>query len=308
MTAPHESRRSFLRQTVGLAGATAIGGWVGIAPSAAPAIEPLRRGGPSFFKFSLAAYGYRDLLQGNPPAWSLDDFVDACAEMQLDGTELTSYYFPAEPSDDFLYRLKRRCFLAGLSISGTAVGNDFCVPKGPERDRELAHVKRWVDYAAKLGAPVIRIFSGDRKPDQSTSDAQRLAIEGMEECCAYAGSKGVSLALENHGGLTATAEGMLELVRGVQSEWFGVNLDSGNFATADVYRDLAKLAPYATNVQVKLSVRPGGGAKQHSDLKRLAQMLRDVGYRGWIVLEYEEDEDPRKACPRAVEAIRAAFA
>ena len=116
------------------------------------------------------------------------------------------------------------------------------------------------------------------------------------------------LALENHGGLTTEPEGLLSLVRDVKSPWFGVNLDTGNFNTADPYADLARIAPYALNVQVKVSITPAGGKRQHADFRRLAQILTDAGYRGYIVLEFEESEDPRVACPRYMDELRAAFA
>jgi sugar phosphate isomerase/epimerase len=227
--------------------------------------------------------------------------------MGLDGTELTSYYFPPEPTTDFLCQLKRRCFELGLDVSGTAVGNDFCHPPGAERDKEIAHVKRWVDHAALLGAPVIRIFSG-HPHGTSEEEARRLCVAATEECCEYAGQRGVILALENHGGLTATADGLLGLVRDVKSPWFGVNLDTGNFHGSDVYAELAQLAPYAINVQVKVSVSGPDGKRQPADFRRLAQIVTDADYRGYIVLEFEEDEDPRKSCPRYVDEMRKAFA
>jgi sugar phosphate isomerase/epimerase len=195
-----------------------------------------------------------------------------------------------------------------LDISGTAVANDFCYPAGSERDKQLAHVKLWIDRAELLGAPVIRIFSGTPHDGQSESDAHRLAVDAIEECCQYASEHGVFLALENHGGLTTTADGIVALVKDVKSPWFGVNLDSGNFNSADPYADLARIAPFAVNVQVKVVVRPAGGDRQPSDFKRLASILRDAGYRGYIVLEYEEAEDPRQACPRFMDELRQAFA
>ncbi len=156
---------------------------------------------------------------------------------------------------------------------------------------------------------VIRIFSGSVKRDQTEAEAHRLAVEAIEQCCEYSGKKGVFLALENHGGLTETAAGLLKLVRDVKSPWFGVNLDSGNFHGADVYGELAEIAPYALNVQIKVVISAAGRKKEPADFKRLATMMRDVGYRGFIVLEYEEtDEDPRVACPKYVDQIRAAFA
>ncbi len=225
----------------------------------------------------------------------------------LPGFFLT-YYFPKDVTNEYLMHLKQLTFRLGLDISGTAVGNDFCHPPGEQRRREIDHVKRWIDYAGVLGAPVIRIFSGSPRGDQTTEAAHDLAVAGMEECCDYAGSKGVFLALENHGGLTTRVEGILALVRDVESEWFGVNLDSGNFYSSDPYGDMEKLAPYALNVQVKTTVRPNRGPKQAGDFRRLARILRDSGYRGYIVLEYEEAEDPRTACPRYVDQLREAFA
>lgn len=298
------SRRGFLRHTAvaATAGLTAV-----VRPADAPAIEPIARNGSPRFKFSLAAYSYRDLLSGESPPLAMEDFIADCAEMGLEGTELTSYYFPPEPAPEYLRRLKQQTFRLGLDISGTAVGNDFCHPPGPDRDRELAHVKLWVDRAELLGAPVIRIFSGGQREGQSQADAHRLVVEGIEVCCAYAGEHGVFLALENHGGLTATAEGILALVRDVQSPWFGVNLDTGNFHGSDPYAELAMVAPYALNVQVKVVVTPADGQRQPADFGRLAALLRDAGYRGYVVLEYEEQEDPRQACPRYIDKLREAF-
>ncbi len=270
------------------------------------AIEPIQRNGRSKFKFSLAAYSYRDLLTAKPPKLTLDDFVADCAQMGLEGTELTSYYFPENVTPEFLRNIRGLAFRLGLDVSGTAVGNDLCHPTGPEREKQIAHVKRWVDNAVLLGAPVIRIFSGS--PHGTTpEEAHKLAVEGIEECCQYAGDRSVYLALENHGGLTEKVDDMLRLIKDVKSPWFGVNLDTGNFHSEDLYGDLAKIAPYAVNVQVKVVVSGPDKKKQPSDYARLAEILSTAGYRGYIVLEFEEPEEPRAACPRYMAEIRKAF-
>ncbi|MCA9206425.1 MAG: sugar phosphate isomerase/epimerase, partial [Planctomycetales bacterium] len=105
----------------------------------------------------------------------------------------------------------------------------------------------------------------------------------------------------------ATAEGLLRFVHDVKSPWFGVNLDGGNFHTEDVYGDLAKVAPYALNVQVKVVISCPDKQKQPTDYARLAKILRDANYRGYIVLEYEESGDPRQECPKFLDEIRTAF-
>lgn len=132
-------------------------------------------------------------------------------------------------------------------------------------------------------------------------------VEAMEECCDFAGQHGVFLALENHGGPTDTADGLLKFVQAVRSPWFGVNVDTGNFHSDDIYGEIARIAPYALNVQVKVVISGSDGRKQPSDYARLASILRDANYRGYIVLEYEEDGDPRVECPKFVDQLREAF-
>ena len=296
------NRRHFLQSAAAVATVAAAGG---LWPSRAAAIEPIRRNGRPKFKFSLAGYSYRQLLTKGE--LTLKDFISDCAKMELEGTELTSYYFPKKVTGELLHDLKAHCFRLGLDVSGTAVGNDFCQPPGDARDRQIAHVKQWIDYAEMLSAPVIRIFSGNARGGQTAAEAHKLAVEAIEECCDYAGRHGVFLALENHGGLTSTPEGMLALVRDVRSPWFGVNMDTGNFHTQDVYGDLARIAPYSLNVQVKVVIKPAGGSKQPTDYRRLAKILRDAGYRGYVVLEFEEAGDPRVECPKHLDQLRAAF-
>ncbi len=271
------------------------------------ASEPVKRNGEPKFKFSLAAYSYRRLLSGSVAKLTMSDFINDCAEMQLEGTELTSYYFPNPTTPEYLRRLKRQCFQLGLDVSGTAVGNDFGHPAGKAREENIANVKRWIEYAEILGAPVIRVFAGHVKSGISPEESHRLMVAGLEECCAYAGQHGIHLALENHGGPTATADGLLSLVKDVDSPWFGVNLDTGNFHTDDIYGDLARCAPYAINVQVKVVVTGANRKKEPADFGRLAEILRGVGYRGYVVLEYEESGDPRVECPKFLDQLRDAF-
>ncbi|MCA9248306.1 MAG: sugar phosphate isomerase/epimerase, partial [Planctomycetales bacterium] len=260
------NRRHFLHKVSLATGALAVGA-ADLSP--ARAIEPVVRTDGHHFKFSLAAYSYRNLLSGQNPQLTLVDFVDDCARFGLEGAELTSYYFPASTDETYCRTIKAECFRRGLDVSGTAVGNDFCHAAGAKRDEAIAHVKTWIDRADWMDAPVIRIFSGNTKSGQTREEAHRLAVEAIEECCEYAGTKGVFLALENHGGLTAEASGLLALVRDVQSPWFGVNLDTGNFHSSDVYAELEQLAPYALNVQVKVVVKPAGGSAQPADFQRL---------------------------------------
>jgi sugar phosphate isomerase/epimerase len=298
-------RRRFLAGCAALS-AGAAGGLL-LPGSSANAIEPIQRNGTPKFKFSLAAYSYRSLLAGKDAKLTLFDFADDCASFGLEGTELTGYYFPADVTPDYLRKLKQHCFRLGLDVSGTAVGNDFARADEQQRRSQIDSLKRWIENAEILGAPVIRIFAGHVPNGVEPEVAHKWMIEGMQECCEHAGKHGVYLALENHGGPTATPDEMLKLVHAVKSPWFGVNFDSGNFRSDDPYRDLARIAPYAVNVQIKVVVSRAG-KREESDYPRLAAMLRDAGYRGYIVLEYEEAGDIRAECKKHLELLREAFA
>jgi sugar phosphate isomerase/epimerase len=276
-------------------------------PTPAAAIDPIkRRGGPQMH-LSLAAYSFRkyftDFRRGGATAkkgvWGLEDFVDLCAEYGLPGTELTSYYVPEPLPDGYLQRLRRRALLAGLTVSGTAIGNTFTHPPGAERDREIAYARLWIDRAADMGAPTIRIFAGNLQKGSTESQARQLTIDAIRQCCDYAGRKGVILALENHGGIVSTADQLLSIVREIDSEWFGVNWDSGNFRSEDAYGELEAIAPYAVTAQIKTKV---GG--KPADLARVVKILKDVNYRGWVSLEYEDEEEPKVAVPRYLAELR----
>jgi sugar phosphate isomerase/epimerase len=270
----------------------------------ARAAGPVKRNGKPHLKLSLAAYSFRDVLAGKSPTMTLDDFIRLCADLNLDGTELTSYYFPKDFNEEYLIHIKQLTFRLGLDVSGTAIANDFCLPPGEKRDETLAHTRKWIDYAAVMGAPVIRIFAGNVPKDDSEDAAIARCAAGINESLDYAAKKGVCLALENHGGITATPDQMLKIIAQVkESPWFGVNFDGGNFRTADPYSDLARIAPYAINAQLKTDMSPGG-KHEEADLGRVVRILADAGYRGYIVLEYEGKEDPKTAVPRHIETLR----
>ena len=299
------SRRSFFKST-----GVGLGAAAGTLAATGHAAAPLPRTGTSHMKLSMAAYSFRDSLatRGTPEevakaGMCLEDVVDLAAGYGLDGVELTSYYFPKDVTNEYLMNLKQQSFRLGLDISGTAIGNDFCHTPGALRDEQLAMTREWIDYAATMGAPVIRIFAGTVKEGDDETAAIARCIEGINESLVYAAQKGVFLALENHGGITDTPDHMLRIIDGVKdSPWFGVNLDGGNFNTDDPYRDLARIAPYAINAQIKVMVN-NNGTKGVADFPRIVGILKDAGYRGYIVLEYEEN-NPKEEVPKYLDILR----
>lgn len=292
-------RRGFLKAAGGLLAATPV----------LSAMQPIQRQGPAELKLGLAAYSLRQYLtapDGTEGKIDLIGFLDYCAKVGLGGAELTSYYFPAEVTLQYLNAVKRHAHMAGLTITGGAIRNDFCQAPGEALDKDMAHTEQWINYYAELGAPVIRIFAGAAPKGEPEDAVIARCVENIHKACELAGKRGVMLALENHGGITATAETMMKIVQQVDSPWFGVNFDSGNFHSADPYAELALIAPYTINAQIKTDMSIGG-KKEPADLPRVLQILKDAKYSGWVILEYEGDEPPYDAIPKYVEQLRAAL-
>lgn len=277
-----------------------------LTTSVSRAIEPFQRDKPGKLRLSLAAYSMRKYLQPKADGehkMDLFDFVDFCHEQGLAGAELTSYYFPETVTHDYLLKLKRHCHLRGVTISGGAIRNDFCKSDPVAVAADLAHTRAWVDHYAVLGAPAIRIFAGAEVKGEELKQTLARCAKICEAACEQAAQKGILLALENHGGVTARADGLLEIVRQVDSTAFGVNFDSGNFRVNDPYAELEKIAPYAVNAQIKVEMHAGDKALE-TDLPRVIKILKDAGYSGWVALEYEAAEEPLEAIPRWLDKLK----
>lgn len=253
-------------------------------------------------RLGCAAYSYREALQAGE--MSLEQFVDECARMDLEGVELTSYYF-TDTSRSYLNSLKRHCFQRGLHILGTAVGSNFAKADEDAREEQVRMTCEWIDHSVLLGAPVIRVFAGPVPEGVDEETAYGWCLDCIRRCVDYGATEGVVVALENHGGVTTTPEQVQRFLNDIDSPWFGINLDFGNFRD-DPYPGYALVAPRTATTHAKVSYRKGDG-REPVDYHRVAQVMGDAGYAGYISIEYEEKEDARVAVPRFVETLKAAF-
>lgn len=302
-------RRRFLSNAVGLGVGAGLGGQLFNQVQGA---EPPVRPGHPIFHVGLAAYSFRNYFKdmtherqgaiAESKRIDMFDFIDYCAEQGV-GAEVTSYYFPPKVTKEWVLRLKRHAYLRAVDLSGTSVGNQLTLPPGQEREEQLEYVKRWIRHAGAMGIGHLRVFAG-AKGRLSHNEAKALCIEGLQACCDYAADYGVILGIENHGGIVAEADELLDIIKAINSPWVGINLDSANFHTDDPYADFAKCAPYAVNVQLKTEIRPRNGKREEADMTRFVGSLIESNYQGYIVLEYEAAEDPYLAVPKALKELR----
>ncbi|SVE46989.1 uncharacterized protein METZ01_LOCUS499843, partial [marine metagenome] len=225
--------------------------------------EPFIRPGQPRLRLALAGYSFRKFFswsKGNPQQsakasqeMDMFKFIDYCADHDCEGVELTSYFFPPDADKAYYNRLKYHAFVRGITICGTAIGNDFSLVKGIKLDYQLQAAMHGLDQAAMMGAPHVRFFAGTGDAFSHGRDRVENAIEALKICCDYAGERGIFIGVENHGNISP--ELLLEIIDKVDSPWIGINLDTGNFWSKNPYNDLEQCALYAVNVQVKVKMQ-----------------------------------------------------
>ena len=278
----HLQRRGFLAQSIGVAAASALA----LGPQPALATGEVERRGGVRIKIGLNSYSFnRDLLSGQ---MTLDQLIDYCAQNDIDGVDTTGYYFPGypdPPKDEYLYALKKKAYVNGVTISGTGVRNDFTLEDGSSRRGHIELVKDWINVGEKIGAPVVRVFSGPGIPKGSTFEkVLAYMIPAFQECCEYGKKHGVMIGLQHHDDFLKTADQVIQVVKAVNSEWFGIVLDVGSFRQNDVYAEIEKTLPYAITWQIKSHVYADGKSAP-IDLPRLRKIIERVGFRGYLPVE-----------------------
>ena len=271
-------------------------------------------------RLAVSTYSYWHF---RTPRYPIEKVIDDAARLGFDGVEILHRQMTDE-SPGYVNRLKQAAFRNGLALPMLSIHQDFVSPKKEERDEAVAHTKKCIDLAARLGIPSIRLNSGRWNtipsfddlmkvkgdeppiPGHTDEDAFRWCIDSIGECLPAAESAGVLLALENHWGLTTKTENLLRIYKAVASPWLGINLDTGNFP-GEPYPEIEKLAPHATIVQAKTYYGGGEWYTLDLDYKRIAGILRKANFGGWVSLEMEGKEDPATAVPKSLQVLREAF-
>jgi len=300
---PNLQRRGFLKHSIGIAALSTLA-----RPETARAAGEVKRRTGTRIRIGLNAYSFnRPLLAGK---MTLDDLIDYCAEHTIDGVDTTGYYFPGYPnvpSDEYLYNLKKKAYLNGVTISGTGVRNDFTLTDASSRRGHVELVKDWIGVAQNLGAPVIRVFSGPGIPQgRSFDQVLEWMIPTFQECAEYGKKHGVIVGLQHHDDFLKSADQVIRVVHAVNSEWFSVILDVGSLRQGDVYEEIEKLLPYACTWQMKEHVWVNGKSAP-IDLARVRAIIDRVGFRGFIPVEALGGGGERETVTNFLERVRVAM-
>jgi len=294
-------RRKFLTSVMGIPAA-------GMLMSAGANDEYKKKFPAKGLKTSLNAYSFNKPLTDG--SMSIDELIGFCAATGFDGVDITAYYFkgyPQVPSDDYLFDIKRKAFKAGLEITGTGVRNDFTIADKAKRELEVQLVKNWIEAASKIGASVLRIFSGTQKNEGIPREqVTEWMLKDIQTCVDHGKQHGVIIGMQNHNDFIQTADQIISLVETINSPWFGIILDIGSYRINEPFAEIEKSIRHAVNWQVKEKMFING-TETDTDLHKLINMIKASGYRGYLPIETLGDGDPKIKVKALFEKIQKAL-
>jgi L-ribulose-5-phosphate 3-epimerase len=254
---------------------------------------------------------------------SVEDCIDRAGEMGFDAVEILHMQMQNDESAARLANLKRRAFLAGMSLCGFSTHQTFVSPDEAVRKKNIEHTTHCLELANAMGVPTMRVNTGrwgtsknfdelmknkgeePRLEGYTDDEGFKWVIDSYAELAKKAEQLGVVMGLENHWGLGREPEGVIRVVDAIKSPWLRATLDTGNFLE-DSYAKMETLVPHAVFVQAKTYYGGGTWYTLDLDYKRIAGILKKANYRGYISLEFEGKEDWQTAIPKSLKMLREA--
>ncbi len=252
-------------------------------------------------------------------ALDIPGFIREARRLDVAGVELLDFFWKDRAAETPAVRDALQ--ETGLSVGVYSVSNNFALPDPAARAAQVEIVIAGIDSAAEFGAGVVRVFAGNPQPGIGLSDAFDWIVTAFGECVGYAESKGIVLALENHGALAGRSAQVAQILDAVGSPALQANPDTGNFLLVHEasHEAVARLASRAGMVHFKDFHRVpddyAGFAYQAADGAKFAGRaigegdvnladcliaLDAAGFDGWLNIEYEAEEDPMTGVARSV--------
>jgi sugar phosphate isomerase/epimerase len=278
------ARREFLK-TAGASLLTGAGLGIWASPMADAAVSdtaPESSGMPRLL-VGCCAYSYREQLTHGE--MTLEGFFQKAVELRVDAVDMTVYYLKST-DPGYLEHLRYLAYKNALPFSGAACNASMVQADAVGRVECLNQIKKWVDVTDRLGASHLRVFAGAQPAGITLQQAVDSVVEVMKAGCDYSAQKGILLGLEDHSGVSQSADICLEIIRRVNSPNAGINLDITHFVptqTQDSYAQIAACIPYATMTHI----RDRFDDKTPIDMDRVWRLFAQAAYKGYMSVEYD---------------------
>lgn len=189
--------------------------------------------------------------------WDAFQFLDYAAKLGLDNVQFSERTNLASHDADYLSGLKAYADKLGLTVEvGMGSFDRFAASFRSEYGSGEEQLTAMLHVAAAVGSPVVRCFLGSQDERQGAVPLQEHIAECVRTLRAVAPlvrDLGITIAVENHGGVDLLARELRDLIETVGPETVGVCLDTGNppYAAEDPLLSTAILAPYATTTHLR---------------------------------------------------------
>ena len=316
------NRRNFL-QTSGIAAIAGAGLSRIVAPDPVGAQEPAAGETTRANRIGVSTYSFWHFSEAKAHNRPIEKCIDHAARMGFDGVEILEVQM-TDDSNAYFQKLKQHAFLNGLDLIGFSTHQGFVSPDAEKRQANIDKTIRSIEKASAMGIPTMRINTGrwgttksfddlmanrgiePRLEGYTDDDGFKWVIDSLEKIVPRAAELGVTLGMENHWGLGLTPEGVLRIVEALDSPWLQVTLDTGNFLE-DPYDRLEKLASRTVLLQSKTYYGGGNWYTLELDYARIASIMKEANFRGYVSLEFEGKEDPMTAVPKSLALLRKHF-
>ena len=253
----------------------------------------------------------------------LEQFIERACDLRLDGIDLHTRAF-ASTEPNYLRKIRMQAHKRGIALSYIGVSSNFGKPL-EELENEVATAKQWIDTAAFMGIPLVRVFAAWIPAGDTKEAVWARMIPCLKEVAQHGEDKGVVVGLHNHnhGCVTRTGKDVRRIIDGVDNPYFSHILDTGQYVgspgasgargqedpSLDFYGSIAETAPLAVHVRCKI-YRIQNGVEEWLDYPRILEILRGVNFNGWLSIVYEgqDVETEATAVPKAVTYLRGLLA
>jgi len=268
-------------------------------------------------KLGCMSLSYKDEFAGG--RLDLEGFIERAYQLRLDGIDIhTRAFASTEPA--YLRRIRMQALRRGLALSYIGISTNFGKPQ-EQLEAEVDETRRWIDVAEFMGIPLVRVFAAWIPEGESEEEVWARMIPCPKEVAEYGEQKGVVVGLHNHnhGCVTRTGRDVRRIIEQVGNPYFSHILDTGQYVgspgasgsggkedpSLDFYGSIRETAPLAVHVRCKI-YRIQSGEEEWLDYPRIFEILRAVGYNGWLSIVYkgQEVEPEATAVPKAVRFLR----
>jgi sugar phosphate isomerase/epimerase len=262
-----------------------------------------------FFKLAISQFSFASQF------WTkkLDplDFAAKSKELGITGLDYCSMFFADKAKDNaFLNDLKKRAADNGsynlrIMVDLMGVPGSLGDLDDKLRLKQVEGHYQWIDAAATLGCPMIRVnMDGEGNPD----DVAKASVDSLGRLLEYGKKQNIDVIVENHIGISCNAAWLAGVMKQVNSSHCGTLADFGNFCinrtkpeTNDIagymktkcleeydrYKGIMELMPFAKGVHAKTHLFDASGNDTETDFYRMFKIIKDSGFKGWVSIEYE---------------------